>query len=511
MVDHSHESGVPPPISRLFTQPTRKLTRDTLSYLPAMVVPAALSIVTASVFTRMFAPEEYGRYALVLAAATVASTVLSGWLQQSALRYLPRYKAAGELTDFVVKLVVMSLGVATPVVLVLVGGHSLIARHLGSYGRFLVPAVLLVVSELFFLNLGVVLQADLRSKAYSWFRVSNAALRFGLALAFVLLVDRDVVGLIAGAAAANLLVVLPMLAELRVLGKLPNAHKFIDLDLVKLFAAYGLPMLGWLLCGQILAISDRFVLGALRGSAEVGVYAANYNLVRMGFDLISGPILTASYPLIMTAWETGQRDRVWQVISDFTRHYFLAVAPFATFIAVLGREIVSVVLGPEFHEGHTIIPFLIAGFVFWGVAMIGHKGLEIAEKTGTLLLLVIVCAVLNIALNFAFIPAFGYNGAAVAAFLSYLAYPVLVYWATRRFIPWRIPWRSVLRIAAACAVMAGILVVVSRLMPQSTPRLLVLSLAAAAGTPVYIALLVWTGELRSSDLRFRLDDLRKRW
>jgi len=505
MPDHRHESGAPSPGSRLFTQLTQKLTRDTLRYIPAAVFPAALSIVAASVFTRIFAPDEYGRYALVLAAATVASALLSGWLQQSVLRYLPRYKADGELADFVVKLVVVLLGVATPIVLVLVAGHSFIAHHLGSYGRFLVPAVLLVLSESFFLNLGAVLQADLRSKTYSLFRISNAALRLGLALAFVLLVDRDVVGLIAGAAAANLLLVLPMLAELRVLGKLPIAHKFIDFGLIRLFAAYGLPMAGWLLCGQILAISDRFMLEALRGSAEVGIYSANYNLVRMGFDLISGPILMASYPLIMTAWETGQRDRVSEVLTDFTRHYLLAVAPFATFIAVLGREIVSVVLGSEFHEGYTIIPFIIAGSAIWGTAMIGHKGLEIAEKTRTLLLLVVVSAVLNIALNFVFIPRYGYNGAAFATFLSYLAYPVLVYWVTRRFIPWRIPWRSVMRIVAACAAVAGILVVVSRLLPQSVPRLLVLILAAAVGTPVYLAVLVWTKELRLSDLRFRLD------
>jgi len=35
--------------------------------------------------------------------------------------------------------------------------------------------------------------------------------------------------------------------------------------------------------------------------------------------------------------------------------------------------------------------------------------------------------------------------------------------------------------------------------------LLVLILAAAVGTPVYLAVLVWTKELRLSDFRFRLD------
>ena len=82
-----------------------------------------------------------------------------------------------------------------------------------------------------------------------------------------------------------------------------------------MFAAYGLPMMGWVIGGQILSLADRFVIGAFRDASVVGIYSANYKLVAMGFDLISTPILTACYPLIMSAWEEGKREAIPRVYS----------------------------------------------------------------------------------------------------------------------------------------------------------------------------------------------------
>ena len=45
------------------------------------------------------------------------------------------------------------------------------------------------------------------------------------------------------------------------------------------------------------------------------------------------------------------------------------------------RSEVSRSLGRDFHEGYVIIPFVLAGNAVWFLSMIGHKGLEVHEKT----------------------------------------------------------------------------------------------------------------------------------
>jgi O-antigen/teichoic acid export membrane protein len=175
--------------------------------------------------------------------------------------------------------------------------------------------------------------------------------------------------------------------------------------------------------------------------------------------------------------------------------------PLATIIGVFSREIASVVLGEEFREGHTIIPFVVGGVAVWGLAMIGHKGLEIAEKTRTMLLLVIVAAAANIALNFILIPKYGYNGAAFATCLSYTVYPVLAWWATRSLVPWRIPWGSALRIVVAAIVMGGASHAVVRFLPDSVPTLVALAAAALVGIALYLGTLLLIRELKPHELR----------
>ena len=80
------------------------LTKDTSRYIPAAILPALLSIAGVSIFTRLFTNLEYGRYSVVMAAVAILTAVISGWLQQSIVRYLQRYKTGNRLDEFIIKL-----------------------------------------------------------------------------------------------------------------------------------------------------------------------------------------------------------------------------------------------------------------------------------------------------------------------------------------------------------------------------------------------------------------------
>jgi O-antigen/teichoic acid export membrane protein len=473
-----------------------KLTTDSLRYLPATVIPAGLSIVSVYIFTRLFDTLDYGRYALVIASTTIATVFLSGWIQQSVLRYLPKFKTGNKLGEFVMELFVILAGVSSVFILLLAVLFRIFEIQLADYRAFFIPAVILIVAESMFLCFGSIYQADLKSKAFARSKIAGAILRLALALAFVLFIQKEIIGLIVGAAAANLIVVAFMMRDLKLWQKIFSSYKYVNVNLLKTFAQYGLPMVGWILCGQVLEISDRFLIGYFRGSAEVGIYSANYNLVRMGFNLVSGPFLTASYPLIITAWEKGNRDNISSIISEFSRYYLLMLLPVAMVIGIFSREIVAIVLGEQFRSGYTIFPYVLGGMMLWGLGMIGHKGLEILEKTRLMLLLVVAAAGLNVVLNLVLIPRYGYNGAAAATFLSYLVYPLLVYLVSAKGIAWRLPWRSVGRTAAAALVMAGVMLGLKSILPGNIPPLIGVIIAALIGLLVYIVILLVLKELR---------------
>jgi O-antigen/teichoic acid export membrane protein len=474
----------------------RQLGRDTRWYLPAAIVPAAASLAGIAVFTRLFDAGDYGRYALVMATVTILSAVLGGWVQQSTLRYLPRFEAEGRLDEFKPRvsglLAVVCFGAGLLLFLV----YHPARTALGGLAPLYLPALALLLAEVLFLGLSTVYQAELRSRQFAWFKMTSAVLRFAFALAFVLFVRRDVVGLIIGAVLSRVIVIAPMGRE--VSG--PRGGIRFDPALVKLFVAYGLPMVGWTFCSQILDLSDRYVIGAFRGQSEVGVYSANYALVRMGFGLLSGPLLMAAHPLIINAYErTGEREMPGTV-RTFSRYFVVAAVPLVTLVSVFGREIVGLLLGAEFREGYTIIPFVLGGAMLWGLSMFAHKGLEIRERTGLMLSLVVVCAVVNLALNFVFVPRYGYVAAAATTFVTYFVYLLLVLLIDRSNLRWRVPWPAITRSLVAAGVTAALIGFLKRLVPPEVNAVVVLVVGGALGTALYALLLVLLGEFRRAEL-----------
>ena len=483
----------------------KKLGDDARRYCVAAIVPAATSLAAVSIFTRIFDTAEYGRYSLTLAVVAIVTMLFVSWIQQSTLRYLPRFKAEHSLASFNRGVLRMLSAACLLVAGLSVAGYWAVHSALGEYGGVYWPAVALLLAEMVFLSLNTVFQADLKAGRFAALKIACSALRLTFALGFVFFIKRDVIGLIAGAALAQIILVFPMARGLALGGRENLAAMAFDRGMWRKFAQYGLPMTGWILGGQILSVSDRFIIGAFRGSSEVGIYSANYNLVSMGFGLVTAPLLMAAHPLIMTVWEKNRRQEVSSVITSFSRLYIITALPLIMLITVFSPEISRLLLGSEFSDGHTIMPMVLAGASVWGLSMYGHKGLELQEKTRVMLSLVTVSAVINIILNLLFVPKYGYYAAAVTTFVSYLTYPILVYALTNSSdLCWRIPWRTIVRTVAVSLITGGILLLTKIVLPVEAPIALVLVGGGVAGIGLYVWLLVLFREIGREELNFLL-------
>jgi len=73
----------------------------------------------------------------------------------------------------------------------------------------------------------------------------------------------------------------------------------------------------------------------------------------------------------------------------------------------------------------------------------------------------------------------------------------LAYLATRRLVPWRIPWLSVGRIVLAAAAMGVIMFAIGSYLTPLVPIIVALIAAGIVGVPVYIGVLILTRELKS--------------
>ncbi|MBT2639686.1 oligosaccharide flippase family protein [Bacillus sp. ISL-39] len=431
-------------------KPFNKISKDTLIYVPAFLIPAFINVFSLVVFTRIFEAGDYGEYSLVLATTTFLAILQSEWITQSVQRYLPQNNTDEEKRSFYSYLRFLIVSLTSAFMIVSIAMYPLIKPLLKGFTVFYWPAVVLIVFQMLFALSGGIFQSELKSKEFSIYRILNVSLRLLVSLGWIYFYGKEIIGLIWGAVITFGLILIPMLKKCSLLDqsgfsfrRQKAAYKRYFLQ----FIAYGFPMMGWYIGTSILDISDRYLLKHLGSSEDVGIYSANYNLISASLGLVTAPLLTASQPVIMKMVNkvVDDLDKIKNVITHLSRIYLLAVLPFIAYVTVFREEITFLLLGKEYREGAVIIPILLIAFSLWNFSMYGQIGHMIKEKTPIMVGFVFIAAAVNILLNFVLIPLYGYRGAALSTLFSFMLYPLFIYYSSRKFIPWKLKWDSFMR------------------------------------------------------------------
>ena len=436
------------------------LRRQVIQYAPGVLLPAIVSIATAAIFTRTFDSVSYGRFSLAWSVATVAVLLLSQWLHQGIARFVPSV-APGEATVRLKAAICLAvLGVLGVTALLAATALGVAALRLSpEWARIAAGGVAMVVATSAFGPLGAVVQSEMRASRYSAFVVATSVARLGFALLLVFAVARDPASLL-WAQALALGLALPLLwrdaglpAVAMVVGR--RAEWW---PTVRQMATYGVPLVGFTVAGTLLDLSDRWVIQYFRGAGEVGIYAANYSLVFGTIGLVALPMLLATHPFLMRAWESGDRAAASRWLGKIVEWYVIAGALVVGVIGFYSRDIATLVLGAPFRPGHRIIPVVLAGMIVWQLGMYSHKPLEFTGRTSVMFQVAVGVTLLNLLGNLLVVPRFGYMGAAYTSLGAYVLYTVIVTRIGRRILPWTV---RAGRVAASLLLVAGGLLLMS--------------------------------------------------
>lgn len=213
---------------------------------------------------------------------------------------------------------------------------------------------------------------------------------------------------------------------------------------------YALPMIPTNVFWWIVSTSDRYIIAFMVTMPEVatgealqaaagdtsagltanGLYAAAYKVPT---------ILMLVSTIFMDAWQVSairehqQKDRAQffsQIFNAFQSVMFLSSALLIPFSKVFTMILVS----GEFYPSWQFIPFLILANAFCCMVNFIGSVYMVEKRSVATLVTTVIGAASNIAMNFAFIPLFGTQGAAVATFLSYFLVFVIRAIHTRQFI-----------------------------------------------------------------------------
>ncbi len=191
----------------------------------------------------------------------------------------------------------------------------------------------------------------------------------------------------------------------------------INFSLLKHMLAYSAPLAFSSISTMIFATGDRYIIKFLMNDAAVGIYSLAVKFatvidffILQNFQLSYLPYSFASY----------SKEEYPYRHSKMTTYLVFIMVISALFISLFALEVIEIFspYNKNYWAAAAFVPFLAFLRPLYALRFMFGIAMHIRKKTSLIPIIVIVAAVLNIALNFLFIPILGINGAILASFIS---------------------------------------------------------------------------------------------
>lgn len=475
----------------------RDFVKDFSKYLPAHVIPGVITFVSIPILTRLFPPADYGNYSLAFATINVL-IVLTGWLTMSTIRFYPSYEHDGRLAEFnntVYKTAFFLILFLAIFFLVFI--HLLKSRMSPNLYNLMLISVGVFTTTAFFSIIQGILRAKRLVNIYGFSQVWKSVTTIVIGLILVLIFGFGVEGLLLGSM-ISLTLAIPFL--LRKTIKRVTSKSFFSKSLTIDMLKYGFPLVLGNLAAWILSLSDRYILEIFRGSHEVGIYAAPYNISENSIILLASLFMLASDPILIQIWEKEGEEKSKIFLSNLTRYYLIACIPVVVGLSILSKPIMSIMASQQYLEGYKIIPFVALGALFLGLQQRFHYGFLFHKKTVYIALFLLLASLLNLVLNVLFVPKYGYMAAAASTLISYAVLLLLAIVFTRKIFVWKFPYQTLIKSLIASIVM-GLTIIYIVYYLQFFNASIRLLLSILFGIFVYFISIITLKELNSDETK----------
>lgn len=411
---------------------TRLVFLNTVAQVAGQVLGIFLSLITFSLVARHLGRSVYGEYAIVTAYLGAFAVAADWSLYLLVVKAIgantgleERSKAFGKITAFRLLLAVPCLIIG--LLLLVFFPYSDIVKlsiEIGSLA-FLATSISQLINGVFQAELKSYLNASLDLVYRLLLLISViVAVYLGHGLLFI------VAGMIVSAVmvfAAGILIVKPYT---------PVKLSYIRLsrqEASEIFhQSWALGLNG--IFSNLLYRIDILILPLFLTTALVGVYALPEKIMEV-ISYLSIAFVGSIFPIINRYYLAGDRKAVQGVTERSISFLMIMGAFFTGFVFVFARQIVQIAGGSSYID--SILPLRIMAFypifaylgsLYYHLAVVVNQQKALVWRTGTVLLL-------NIILNFIFIPYFSYNASAVITLVTELIGAVISAYIIYKVLP----------------------------------------------------------------------------
>jgi len=481
------------PSPALQASPARQATRqhaahDVLLQVVARVLNLALGVVVTALIARLLGGYFFGQWSTLLNVLGLVAYFASFGLEKVVVREAAAHPEREE--EWYGAMMLLRLSLLGPVILISLLSVLLLERS----NQMLVAGLILLIGMPFDGTsvLGLVFQLRVKNLVPMLVLTLRSVL-WTIAVAVIFWQGGGMIALAIALVVTNAIgSVVQTVAALRILPRWPRPSRRQLRQLIRVGIPLGLS--GALIISY--ARIDQVIVYWIAGSRSAGLYAAVYGMLDSS-HFVPISILTTLTPIIAASWAVD-RARMLRVVRLAAE--LLAVGSFGAlaFAVAAATPVVLLIFGPEYVSAAPALPVLGGAFVFICYGYLNGSLLTVMGLQQRLLRISLLALVVNVAGNLAFVPAFGFMGAAWMTLVT----EVVVFGLSLRVIlhnlelPLPSPGRIPRTLLAALLLGAGL-----TLLREVDASLAVLVPVACI---VYPALLLGLGAVNLDDVRVLL-------
>ncbi|BBE30172.1 hypothetical protein OSSY52_03130 [Tepiditoga spiralis] len=405
----------------------KKNVKDIMTYFIGSLFPMFIGFLSSPIFTRYFTPDEYGILGLINITYSYINVFFISWISSCLWRYYNKFKNKNELSKLLN--IIISIFFINCFILIISG--FLITYLIPSLNEYM---ILLLLKNIALLTGGfvgyylIILRLEGKAFKYVFFSSSVAYINFVIMLLLTFKFSWRIEAFYFSQILSNFPFFLTFLlyigkntTEIKPFKILLNEKKILK-EMFLFGIASGLTII----TQYLLSSGDRYILKIFRDLSELGIYDRVYNISNRSVFLLIGVFFNTFNPFIYDKLENDIKN-IDKHYENLIPKYILFIFPIVLFVSLYSKEVAFILLGEKFRIGYTIIPFVVFGTFFMGI----NTFFEVKLKFTNIKYVLrgyIFATIINIILNFIFIPKFGYYAAAFTTTLSnfillfYLAY-----------------------------------------------------------------------------------------
>ncbi len=373
-----------------------------------------ITMITTPFFTRLLSTEEYGLYSTYLSWESVLILIVTLSLYKAMMNLYVKYEDHDRVLSAVCGLELLISGAWA-----IIG--CIFCQPLS---RLLKISPVLVCCLFLSFVFSSVLQCWSLDKRYSYDykKVITVTLISTVASTLISVLAVCFISPTADMRALTMVCVSATVGVVLYIAVFKRCRVFYDKKIWLFALGFCIPLLPHYLSEFVLQSSDKIMINYLCGASDVAIYSIAYaagSLINLITNAINSSFAPYQYQKIAS--------KEYRLLSRRANQVLLFVAVMLTFIMLFSREIVLIFGGMKYLESVQVIIPICIGVFFNYTFQLFARVQEYYERKLTVIIPSILCAVMNLILNYIFIRLYRYQAAAYTTFFCYALFCLVHY------------------------------------------------------------------------------------